>query len=1069
MVIENNPNYRGEYDYNSIYNKGEIVLYDLLYWIWTLDDQSFRIIPTVGSGWDIYDIDQKRFKFKLTDRKTVLANRTDHPRWNDSLDPTIYGTDTLNFSAYPAGHYQVGTLNGVGAFSLIKGIGTDLFLESSSNIASTQSDLIYEGGSVRLVRNCTEQDLLLSDGTIINNAHTDFDGNVYSATKIGTQIWLRENYKSTKCIKFYTFVDVINYADARHIIENGTDYNNISIGGVLVYNSNKYVITNKVRTGSYDYVETLPELPQTPITLTGVEYKGAYTEIQTNLSDYDWLNTVNPAYEIAHTPLDELANDYDMKSAYGLLYNTHATTKGFTIISDVYDFRVPDSTDFNVFLNYLTDNNPSGGSIAALKGYWQVNSPYVISQGDEIEINEPIGFDDFKVSIKRTQQHGVSVESSVGELEFYNGSIGDALTLIREKYNESLDAELFFEAYYKCADSSEFELIYKGAVDLSTYEEQIGDYCSCKCKVAEVGAKTKFNNRIETVIDLVDGGMKNLDGEDLTAVQLTKNISINAKGIDLTSKLERVGDSDTYITDVYNGDGLSFAFPFGVKIIDELPDSNDINEIEESLINKPLFSHLENFGYTDTFRIDLLLKMAYMSDVANLFDQFHVYTSTWNGSGVQTIVNTQYIPINNVSNVWKNYEVNLNIDITVPFGHYCTIQVVGTRTSGTAETVNVKALDGSYCKITKEKRTQDSFTDVIMPHEAFNRLSEVMAGITCKSDWFGRVDSQYNPTSSTGGGALKGLVKGLKLRNSIGTESNNSIISTSFKNLFSDLCAIDNLGFGFSTENGLFVRVEPWKWFYKDEVLLTINNPANKTRKFNPKAVYSRAAFGYDKYAEVDEINSIDTFQTKRNYSNGLKAVDNEYKSVSNLISDPYAIEFTRQKSFEQDTKDWKYDESTFVIALRKNSTDYSSDRGVIGNVISPTTLLNARISPCRNASKFIDILKQGKVPTDFVLTSSTGNIKAGFAPITESGYEYLNDPFNGDSKSEYIDIYDNIETLLKPEIIEFEYPLSKDNYDAIKANPYGQIVVDGEVCYIQEVKRSIIDGMGEFSLIPKI
>jgi hypothetical protein len=51
-------------------------------------------------------------------------------------------------------------------------------------------------------------------------------------------------------------------------------------------------------------------------------------------------------------------------------------------------------------------------------------------------------------------------------------------------------------------------------------------------------------------------------------------------------------------------------------------------------------------------------------------------------------------------------------------------------------------------------------------------------------------------------------------------------IELSFKELYEAMNAIDNIGWGFSKEgNGLYLRVERWQWFYKNEVIMTIHNP----------------------------------------------------------------------------------------------------------------------------------------------------------------------------------------------------------------------------------------------------
>ena len=112
--------------------------------------------------------------------------------------------------------------------------------------------------------------------------------------------------------------------------------------------------------------------------------------------------------------------------------------------------------------------------------------------------------------------------------------------------------------------------------------------------------------------------------------------------------------------------------------------------------------------------------------------------------------------------------------------------------------------------------------------------------------------------------------------------------------------------------------------------------------------VFTRLKIGFNKYGGQDDINSIDTFHTNREYTSGIKAIDKVNNQISNFIADPYAIEFTRRKALDKTTKDWKYDEDIFVLCLKRdNSFDFTVEQGVDGSVdtiISPETMTNFRI-----------------------------------------------------------------------------------------------------------------------------
>jgi hypothetical protein len=249
-------------------------------------------------------------------------------------------------------------------------------------------------------------------------------------------------------------------------------------------------------------------------------------------------------------------------------------------------------------------------------------------------------------------------------------------------------------------------------------------------------------------------------------------------------------------------------------------------------------------------------------------------------------------------------DVAINIIFSLP--PYETANPVFSFTTKANSTISVERLE----------TLQDTFAPVSLIHETLSRLSEIYAGMTVKSDLYGRTDSEINPTLINGGGALKSITTGMKLRDARLVDGSYPKLETSFKDMIQNLTPIDNIGWGF---DGDFVRVENWKWFYNDNVILTITNPANKKRQLID-SVPTRLKSGYAKYGGESDINSIDTFHTNREYTTKIKAIDELNTQVSKFIADPYLIEFTRRKALEKTTKDWKYDEDLFVFALKSST-----------------------------------------------------------------------------------------------------------------------------------------------------
>jgi hypothetical protein len=92
------------------------------------------------------------------------------------------------------------------------------------------------------------------------------------------------------------------------------------------------------------------------------------------------------------------------------------------------------------------------------------------------EISEPIGFDSFTETLKRTQHHGVVRSLSVQPLEFY----GDAFDIVSSAYGTDIDTELLLEVFRQCDGEEDVSPIFSGIIDLSTYEEKD---CRCRCRV----------------------------------------------------------------------------------------------------------------------------------------------------------------------------------------------------------------------------------------------------------------------------------------------------------------------------------------------------------------------------------------------------------------------------------------------------------------------------------------------------------------------------------------------------------------------------------------------------------
>ena len=405
----------------------------------------------------------------------------------------------------------------------------------------------------------------------------------------------------------------------------------------------------------------------------------------------------------------------------------------------------------------------------------------------------------------------------------------------------------------------------------------------------------------------------------------------------------------------------------------------------------------------------------------------------------------------------------------------------------------------SYIKMTLDSKQKASpyLTEMLPIHEALSKTAEMISGLTVKSDYYGRMDSSVNRTqtpaaysgttaeqfmASFGPGSLKALTNGYKIRDlyTDGDEARNMVVS--FKKLIDSLAAQDCIGWGFSEENGqLYIRVEPWDWFYKDELLMTITNPAKKDRTVDTKAIISELNIGYKKYTTEEDLNSTDSIHSERTFTGGIKAVSGAKKHLCEFVADNYAIELTRRKGLDGTNDEYKHDETIFILELtaRRSKSGTTASYSVESNwksggsnIAKPSQMLNAILSPRRMAERWRKFIFQTNSPAPMRLTSGTVNYKATYAvkQTEDTGSIVifrLEDPVQGVSRSENYQLI-NTRCKLKAETLKLEYPVNLTEYPRILNNPMGIIRVDGEDCWIKKFTYDFHEGTAEFELTPK-
>lgn len=723
-------------------------------------------------------------------------------------------------------------------------------------------------------------------------------------------------------------------------------------------------------------------------------------------------------------------------------------------------------------------------------------------------IDEPIGWDDLKMSMKRNDYHGMGAEVSLGELEFY----GKAFNTIKDAYDEDIDATVIYSI--KTDDDT---TIYSGQVDLTTCSFVKGDYLSVKAKVGEVGLMTTFNNRTKTEIDLTEP--KTVDGEDVT-IPTWRSIHIPLKHLLYTNRSKQKTDATITTSGGHNpypdtgiwiacGGGYNYPYiflPIGVATTNEFGTfeqanpytTDDISDVEPQYVASS--DHESRFGSNTKVQVRIVLNATLTrtggawTPVGQNYIRWHLEARDYNGKVISGPEKKVYKPdVNFIGATWDlscELEGELNAGGSVKY--YIKFDIDLGTASSQSFYAHIQIHKGSFVEMTmhdNRAETDPVYADMLLTHDALNVVASAISenGLSVKSDWY-RTPESYLNSGTTGGGACKALTNGYHIRGLFTDGELKRNMPLSFKALIESLDALDCIGWGFSTEDdAIFVRVERWDWFYKDTTILTLTNVAEVTTEVYTDYIPTELKIGYKKYATQDQYNSIDSPHGSRTFTNGIKALSKALTKECEFVADNYAIEETRRaRNDVNETEETTYDESIFVfelvrqapyVAIGETPTPPSytivHSATAASNVGLASEFINAKLTPRHMAARWRAFLFSTNNTTPFRFTAGEINYKSSFKTVPENtlhqliGATYLQSFAVKAPQVENDDIsYSHAK--FKAEKITFQCPLSIAQYKTVKANPYGLVSVNGVLGWIMDFKYSLHDGLADFTLIAK-
>lgn len=726
---------------------------------------------------------------------------------------------------------------------------------------------------------------------------------------------------------------------------------------------------------------------------------------------------------------------------------------------------------------------------------------------DNILIDEPVGFADISLRIKRDEQwHGIFFEATTNDLKFYGTA---ANYLMNKKRNEGMSAEVVFKAIVDCGEADE---IFEGRLDFRQYKEQCGATCFVTIPVEQTGCTMTLRNRYDQKVDLTESlafdkltVLPNYDGLNFAMELAAQKMKARIEGYVAAGGEEFNLDIFPYGTGpTYRGKQYAVRPNYANAVVQSI----DVSQLT------PTVQAASDNGVNDSALSPVLL----LDDSQQCYDNDVTYEGRIKGS-VQVCMDDDTGPGPNASfamyiRVVKGndapfgtttllHELTIvdgvfpiglfNYDFDLPFSgstnladgegffaYFFLDTNSDTRLCDLGDN-HVTFDEETYIIINSEKECPPTDAVVSMVNETAARVVEAITDrcLTVKSDYYGRTDSDPYTSDEDGCGSLRILTNGLRIRNAL---TQNHFIS--LKEIFESLSPIDNIGMGVERGDVVdvdWLRIEPVEYFYQDtEIIRHPNIPAAEF-SVNPDQAFSLIKVGYKKW-ETEDVNGLDEFNSNKEFRTSLKSINNQLDATSGFIAGGYPIEHTREQSFvETGEADTKYDNDTFIICVTRAQYAYGNyvvEQGNIGsaaNFYSPSTAYNWRIRPMYNLMRWWKSVAQSYV--NLVNSASKLFFSAGVGNILAEGELAAYDPCRIESRVMAenddlgkTDMVTGTEPIWKPETMTYRYPMSLKDYNTIKANPKGYIYAQcgngGFVKgFIQNINYRIAKGDADITL----
>ena len=356
-------------------------------------------------------------------------------------------------------------------------------------------------------------------------------------------------------------------------------------------------------------------------------------------------------------------------------------------------------------------------------------------------------------------------------------------------------------------------------------------------------------------------------------------------------------------------------------------------------------------------------------------------------------------------------------------------------------TADVDQLD---ITVSKKDTYPDTDCNGMLIYEAALRMLQKLTGRNdpLRSTLLGRTDSEVHTYAADGPASLMLYTNGRHVRQ---FPVSDFPLKGEFYELFRALNADWNIGVGIIEEAGIqYIAIEEISYFWDNsKVVFSITDPEGVLEQTALDYIFNKLEFGNSKY-ETEENGTLGSAHTPRTYTTGLgDVVNSSYDFTQPAITSGPLIELLRRDPYQDGSeKDNQHDNAIVLIRLVRDGGGYRREKGsdftTVNNISNPDSQYNLSITPRRALNRHLNWIKGGGFqgateldPADkprILFTSGDGNVKL---ETLKTG-----DPGSFTENSEALYLTEGDDPLFLPNLVRFNYPITKEQMINLVADP---------------------------------